>query len=860
MNLKTPLPIDPLIPQITDAIAAGRDVILKASPGSGKTTRVPPALMGVVPGQIWVLEPRRLAARMSAIRVADELGERAGATVGWQMRFDNNVSAKSRVIFLTEGMFTALFAQNPSLEGVSCVVLDEFHERHQQTDVAFALLEQLRQTQRPDLRLIVMSATLDTGLLKDALSQAALIDLEIPLHPVKIEHWEQQSHLNIVERTVEGVERAVTDTSHRGHVLAFLPGTSEILRTRIMLQNRLPAAEWLVLELRGSLDKATQDLAFKETAQRKIILATNIAESSITIPGVTAVIDSGMARVASYNPFTGMSSLETKPVAKSSLIQRAGRAGRTAPGMALRLFSKQDEAARPDVDTPEVLRLDLAPIYLSLLWISSKIGEAWRPEDLPWLARPDTKAWTDARQLLCLLGFTDQSGHLLDTRTPLLPVHPRVAKFASTLIAERYTDETPWLTAILASPDDAPSPTGDLTGLGCDLLARYEALRAMRNPSGTVTRAAQQIARILKIKNFKELQECRPAHELDPTKALLSAFPDRVMQIRPKTAKANWIEATLCTGGDLRLAKESAAAHGEWVIALDATSTRVTGSLAALTNSPASTSSQVTVTMASQITLADLSASPLLATEDIREWDERAGKSRLVRKTKYGVLALSSQFISEDIGSADSPSVSDSASHLLQQLKKSWPKPFDDGEEFESYLIRQKLAYDAKLTDHIWDRTELFELLLAHICDEAKSFTEVAARPLGEWLRHCVGEDEFSRLLKITPLTITVGAGHKVKVHYSASSPPWIEARLQNFFGQAQTPKILDGRLPLTVHLLAPNMRALQVTTDLAGFWQRVYPSLRNEYQRKYPRHAWPENPLTAEPPPPKPPRRPSSR
>jgi ATP-dependent helicase HrpB len=505
-----------------------------------------------------------------------------------------------------------------------------------------------------------------------------------------------------------------------------------------------------------------------------------------------------------------------------------------------------------------VLRLDLAPIYHALLWIAKKTGAHWRPETLPWLANPGEKSWDDAKKLLRLLGFTTAADELTDPKAPLLPVHPRVARFAQALVEGGYDSEAPWLTAILASPDDVPTHAGDNTHLGCDLLARYETLRAGRQTFQSVSRAAQQISRLLKNITLPPIETCKPAHEMDLSSALLQAFPDRVMLIRNRGNKSHWMDGTLCTGGDLRLSRDSAAAHGEWVVALDASSTRVTGSVAAMTKSQGASSSQVTVTMASQIDARQLTDSPseLLVTEDIREWDEKAGKSRLFRKTTYGVLQLSSTLL-RDEDAAQSPLAVDGTSHLLQQLSKTWPKPFDTSYDFDSYLVRQKLAFDSKLTDHIWNRDELFELLLSQICDEAKSFGEIAAKPLLEWIRHCVGEDEFSHLNKVAPLSITVGAGHKVKVHYSETSPPWIEARLQNFFGQASTPNIMDGRLPLTLHLLSPNMRALQVTTDLAGFWQRVYPSLRNEYQRKYPRHYWPENPMAAEPPPMRAPRKP---
>ncbi len=856
------LPVDSLLPEICRAIRDGQDVILKASPGSGKTTRVPPALMNTVEGQIWVLEPRRLAARMSAARVAQEMGEKPGTTVGWQMRFESVFSAQTKVLFLTEGMFTARLSQDPSLKGVSCVILDEFHERHQQTDVAFALCRHLKETTRPDLRIIVMSATLDTDVLAAAMPDAKLISVDIPLHPVAIEHWRGDYSDSLVDRAITATAQLAEDKRHNGHILVFLPGTAEIVRVKSGLQRRLARESWLILELRGSLDKTTQDLAFADTRERKVILSTNIAESSITIPGVTAVVDSGLARVPSFNLFTGMSTLETKPVSKASLIQRSGRAGRTGPGLNLRLFTKQDEAARPDTDIPETLRLDLSQVYMSLLWLARKTGGDWQPDHLPWLTPPEPKQWDDAKKLLALLGILTESGALKKSEIALLPIHPRLARFAEACVEHGCGDEAPWLAAILANPDEMTVTDKDYTHLGCDLLARYESFRARPAQSPNVTRAARQIARLLRADKFKEIENCQPPHELSLAASLLAAFPDRVMLIRDKVPKSkqgpksNWATATLCGGGDLRVALESAAAHGDWLIALDASSTRVAGGILPLSQGPSS-NHIATVTMASQITLKDLSTAPagFLKTEDISEWDEKAGKSRLMRVTRYGVLTVSSQVISP----ADTnthQAASSQADTLAKNILKQWPKPFDNADFFDAYPVRQKLAFDANLITHIWDKDELRELLVAQICDEATSFADVTQRPLEDWLRYCVGEDEFTTLQKLAPMTLTVGAGHKVAVHYSESSPPWIEARLQNFFGQAHTPKILEGRVPLTIHLLAPNMRALQVTTDLASFWTGIYPSLRNEYQRKYPRHYWPEDPLQATPPPMKPPRR----
>jgi ATP-dependent helicase HrpB len=868
------LPVDGLLPQIRATIQSGKDLILKASPGSGKTTRVPPALLSAVSGQIWVLEPRRLAARMSALRVASELGEEPGATVGWQMRFDSVMSGSTRVLFLTEGMFTARLAQDPSLSGVSCVILDEFHERHQQTDVAFALCRHLQNSTRPDLRLIVMSATLDTKALVDAFPSAELISVENPLFPVSVKYWRGDFNESFVDRAIKGTIEIADDPSHLGHILVFLPGTSEILRVKAGLARSISTDHWLTLELRGSIEKEQQDQAFEDysgnnkTKLRKIILATNIAESSITIPGVTAVVDTGLARVPSFNLFTGMSSLETKPVSKASILQRSGRAGRTDRGINLRLFSEHDEASRPEIDVPEISRLDLAQIYMSLLWLAHKTKSKWLPEHLPWLTPPSLKQWDDAKKHLQMLGLVTGDDKLRQPDMALLPVHPRLARFAEACTEHGLRNEAPWLTAILANPGDVVLMPGDYTHLGCDLLAQYETFRAKPARSRNVIKSAQQIARLLNRGSLVPVENCLPPHELALAKPLLRAYPDRVMLVRGKGGKSHWIDATICVGGDLRLVKESASAHGDWMIALDVSSTRISGSVS--TSSPKnqnfnqagfspSSTSQTTVIMASQITAADLLDAPsdLYSCEDVSEWDEKAGKSRVFRKTKYGILPISSILLPDsDLltpsgrnQSASSLNVSSNQATLEKNILKQWPKPFEDSVLFDAYVVRQKLAFDVNLCTHAWDKDELRELLVSHICDEANSFAEVLLRPLEDWLRSCVGENEFMALQKIAPTTMTVGVGHKVKVHYPETSSPWIEARLQNFFGQAQTPKILDGRVPLTLHLLAPNMRALQVTKDLSSFWQVMYPSLRNEYMRKYPRHYWPENPLEAEPP-----------
>lgn len=843
-----PLPIDVLIPEIQGALHLGLDLIVKASPGSGKTTRIPPALLDTFKGQIWVLEPRRVATRLSAQRVADELNETPGVTVGWHMRFDRQFTDKTRILFLTEGMFTSRLAQNPNLDGVDCVIIDEFHERHQQTDVAFALCLNLQKTSRKNLRVVVMSATLDTASIAEKMPTAKIIDLDLPLFPVNVKHQFFDSDLSLSERAALATASLTREATNLGHILVFLPGTYEMLKTRRELERTINLEDWIIFELRATLDKKTQDLAFRQTDRRKIILATNIAESSITIPQVTAVIDSGIAKVPSYNPFTGFSILETRPISKASIIQRAGRAGRTAPGTAIRLFTKNDEAARPDQETPELLRLDLSQIYMSLLWLGHRQGIPINPEDLPWPSPPELQKWDDARKLLVLLDIIDREQKLIRPDVAKMPLHPRLARFASACIESGITSEAPWLTAILASEGDIAAPPGESSHLGCDLLASFEYLKSKSRSFENIDKLALQISKYLELDRHSTLEECKPAHELDLSKPLLRAFPDRVIMTRRRTSHSNWIDGTICTGGDVLVASDSAAAHGQWLVAIAASAARSTGSL--VKSGDQSSTSKITVKMASMIEPMDLpqGEGSLFSSEVISTWDANIGRTRQIKKDCYGILTISETTLSVN-DSPDERDASEKIKILAESIRLQWARLFDDSDFLDSYVIRQKIAFERQMINHCWQKQELLDLLIAFICDSASSLEDIKRHTLEEWLRYCVGEQEFQQLEKVAPTHVLVGRNYKVKVHYPENAAPWIEARLQNFFGESKTPKILNNTLSLTLHLLAPNMRALQVTNDLESFWKGAYQTIRNEYQRKYPRHQWPEDPINAEPP-----------
>ena len=839
-----PLPIDSLLPEICDALRGGtREVIIRASPGSGKTTRVPPMLLDVFAGEVWVLEPRRLAARLSAQRVASELPKDRSDLIGWQMRFSSQITDRTRLTFLTEGMFPFKLAANPTLRGIDCIVIDEFHERHLQTDVAFALVRELQHTTRPDLRLIVMSATLDVAKLRKSLPNALLINVDIPLHPVAYSYLSGDPRTPLADKVWQAIDLLAQDNSDSGHILVFLPGTADIKAAANLVERRLNNRDdrdhWAVLQLRASLNQEDQYLVFSDLGKRKVILATNVAESAITIPGITGVIDSGLARIPTVKRGSSFTTLETKPVSQASLIQRAGRAGRTGPGRVVRLMSAGEYAGRPAVEIPEILREDLAPLTLTLLGLKTRLGSKWNIADLPWLDPPERAQWDDAFDLLRILGIVQVNGTVAKPHLTNWPVHPRIARFLDACTSQQIPLEGAWLAAIMSEHGTLNLRDERDSSWGCDLLAIYDIVTRQKDAphfSG-IKRTAEQLIRLATKSAHKK--ELAPAHALSLAEPLLAAFPDRVSQLMKVQTSGPWRQFKLCTGGDARLSNTSSASHHEWIIALDLEVMRALGS----THSGLSQAPTTTISLASGITTNDLLAAPSgwLNERSLTIWDPTAQRVRATCQTIYANLIVEE--------SRQSPELVAAACVLLKALKASWPKPFENDEVFQSFIVRSKLLASHGLIHTAWDPEELKELLLSQMCDGKTSFAEIAAESMAEHLRASVGENEWRETERFAPTSIKVGNGFSVQIQYDTDQTPWIGARLQNFFGQRDTPRILNGKLALVVHLLAPNARALQVTQDLANFCQNTYQSLRNEYQRKYPRHYWPDNPLEAEPP-----------
>jgi ATP-dependent helicase HrpB len=755
--------------------------VLVAAPGAGKTTRVPPAVLALVRGEVLVLEPRRIAARLAARRVAFEMGEQAGETVGYQVRFEDKTGPRTRLRFVTEGILTRRLISDPELKGIDAVILDEFHERHLDTDLALALLRRL-QRRRPELRIVVMSATLDTVPIAAFLGGCPVLRSEGRAYPLNIRHL-PYSPDPLPVRLRKAVAQLEAEQAG-GNILCFLPGTAEIRRAIRECESVARSSGLLVLPLSGDLSPAEQDRAVQPSAERKLILATNVAESSVTVDGVTAVIDSGLARFATYSAWSGLPTLEVGRVSKASATQRAGRAGRTAPGRVLRLYSEEDLQLRAPHDAPEIVRADLAQLLLSL----RAMGFA-DPGELDWLDPPPAAAVAAATTLLDRLGVDAASARQLAR----LPLPPRLARMVAEAIERGAGEQGCRAAALLSLRERSP---------------RIDVLAALDQPPSPMLE--QQTAHLLRVARPPARQQ---RHDDDALLlALLTGFPDRVARRRAgdQVLLANGLSAQIETSspGD--------APRYEFLLALDAEDRR---------ENPLPLI-RVTARVEPEWLL-DLF--PDRVTERVAiTWNRGTERVERVSALLYDQLVLE-----ETRGNA---SPDEAAEMLAQRAMEAGINHFVDTAQLEN--LQARLAF-AGLPAPDLART------LRAVCQGLHSFNDLrgASASLLPMLESNIDQ---RRLNELAPATLRLPSGRQTRIHYETDRPPWIASRLQDFFGMADGPRIGPERTALVIHLLAPNQRAVQTTTDLAGFWQRLYPRVRKELMRRYPRHQWPENPIPA--------------
>lgn len=796
------LPVDPLLGEVRAQLRSCASLVLEAPPGAGKTTRVPPALLAETTGEVWVLEPRRLAARLAARRAAEEMGQRLGETVGYQVRFDEVAGPNTRLRFLTEGVLTRRLLSDPQIRNVGVVILDEFHERHLDGDLALALLLELQRTRRPDLKLVVMSATLDAAPIARHLGDVPILRSEGKLHPITVE-WTPETGAALEDRVALGVERLARQ-GLTGDVLVFLPGAFEMRRAGRALERVADAHNLIVTQLHGDLSPEEQDRALAPAARPKVILSTNVAESSVTIEGVTAVVDSGLARVAIDSPWTGIPSLQVARVSQASATQRAGRAGRTAPGRVIRLYTQEEFVRRPGQDPPEIERRELTQLLLELHGCG--IPDA---SSLPWLTPPPAAALVAAEALLERLGAVE-SGRLtpMGRRMTQLPVHPRLARLVLEADARGAGEDGARAAAVLSA------------GERLDGAARHHVesdlfLLMEQRWQPHTSRMVEQIRRA------SRLSSRRTADETGLLMAVVAAFSDRLGRKKPNG------EVLLAGGGAAQLAESSGVRDCPLLVALDIEYRKDRG--------------QPLIRLASKVDpnwLLDLFPERLDSRDGV-EWNKAAERVESVSALTFDGFVIEES----RSGAVDM----EQAAALLAEKAVEAGLALFAGEEAVAALFARWRFAAAHGAPPVPDEAAERKALEA-ACYGSKSFAE---------LRNLLGDGGLERVLlnglppgqrellnQLAPERIQLPNGRSAKVQYVDGQPPAVASRLQDFFGMRETPRVAAGRVNVVVHLLAPNYRPVQMTQDLAGFWERLYPQVRKELGRRYPRHSWPENPL----------------
>jgi len=901
------------------ALSGGAAAVLVAPPGSGKTTLVPPTLRaaGVGGGQrIVMLEPRRIAARAAARRIAEQGGWRLGGEVGYQVRFERRAGPDTGILVVTEGILVQMLQADPFLAGVGVLIFDEIHERSLAADLSLAMARRVQREVRPDLVLLAMSATLDPGPLAAFLGGCPVLTASGRQYPVEVEYLDERQAPPPGEKpspalVAAGVRRALAAT--QGGVLAFLPGVGEILRTAEALADLGARQDLAVLPLYGDLPPERQDEVLRPGDRRKVVLATNVAETSITIEGVAAVVDSGLARRLRYDPAAGIDRLELARISRAAADQRAGRAGRLGPGLCLRLWTAREHAARPPLETPEIARVDLAGPALQLL--------AWGETDLAafgWFEPPAADSLAAARRLLVRLGALAETGDdgrsgedgrdgeggrsgdgsrdgadgkdgadrrtraaagltALGRRMAGLPVHPRLARLLLEGSRLGVPRDAAMLAAMLAERDPfvrpprraaGPGTRGGLPAPGVqasrsDLLDRLDALRRWeaagprqdRGESGGraaygggsgggaaggepgplnqaaarfVLRARDQLAELAGRVAGEDPAAPAAAHERGDAllRSLVAAYPDRLARRRAPHSP----RAVMVGGRGVRLAEQSAVTAAELFLCIEV--------------APGAPGPQAE----DLVLLASAAAPEWLPAEGLRTTVEvafDAVRERVAawRRTRYEDLLLDEREVpAPDPGIASDLLAEAAAARLAAAL------PLDDP-EVSGFLVRVRCLADwmPELDLPRFDAAAI-AALLPELSRGRRCFAELRRAPLLARLRAMLSHPQLAALEREAPERLAVPSGSRIRLAYEAGRPPVLAARIQELFGLAETPRIAAGRVPVLLHLLAPNLRPQQVTGDLRSFWTNTYPQVRKELQGRYPRHAWPAEPWAAVP------------
>ena len=836
-RISTSCPIDEILPELKEAVRKHSSVVLQAPPGAGKTTRVPLVLLDVVPpakGRILMLEPRRIAAVCAARWMAGTLGEEIGATLGYSIRFDSRVSKGTRVEIMTEGILTRRILANPDLAGVAMVIFDEFHERSLQTDLALALCLDIRRALREDLKILVMSATLDGGPVAALLNGAPVISSRGKAFPVEERYCGDHPDISVTARITDAVQRALQETS--GDILVFLPGAGEILAVRNDLEEKLRgrALSYLSIHpLYGDLPFEEQERAILPASGRKIVLATNIAETSLTIEGVRVVIDGGLTRRLQYDPATGMNRLVTVTVSQASARQRQGRAGRFGPGVCYRLYSQHTFQSLIPFTPPEIAISDLSSLVLDLAaW---GVGD---PAALSWLDAPPSAAWRAARELLKRLGALDAKGSITPAGGAMarLPLHPRLGRLLLKATDLGFPALGADLAALLSERDiirhSRSSPTHAPDGF--DLSERLQVLQQGRQKKSLTSRvdlpalrAVDRVSRQLKRLTGKTRENSKEETKDIIPRLLLAAFPDRIAKRRADDSG----RYVMRSGRGVRLSAKTIPAGSPYIVA-------------AVVDKGAK--AEGTVHMAEPLTEELIRKELSDAIETLRRvgWDTQEDKVIAVEEERLGAIALCVR--------PASPSGEEIATLLCDAIRSKTVRiPFDrEALQFQSRVRLVKETYP----EENWPDLSC-EALLASPADwllpwlsGIRNGQRLAALNILPALMETLTWRQRRLLNERAPVTVSVPSGHNIPIDYVAGEIPVLAVKLQEMFGLADTPAIAGGRVKLLLHLLSPARRPVQVTRDLSRFWNTGYPQVKKELKGRYPKHFWPDDPWNAPP------------
>ncbi len=832
----TSYPIDSILPKLKQAVPANPSIVLHAPPGAGKTTRVPLALLDVVPadqGRIIMLEPRRIAAVSAARWMAKTLGEQAGETVGYAIRFDAKRSDRTRIEVVTEGILTRRIQSDPGLEGVAMVIFDEFHERSIHADLALALCLDIRKQLRPDLKVLVMSATMECGPIAALLGNAPVITSIGKAFPVE-ERYITDTSGPLPLRITSAIKTALKDT--HGDILVFLPGSGEIRACERQLREALNMSDDRIAlhPLYGDLPFEEQERAILPSKdRRKIVLATNIAETSLTIEGVHVVIDSGLTRMLRYDPATGMNRLVTVPVSKASAEQRKGRAGRLGPGVCYRLYDKHDLHGMLSFTQPEILASDLSPLALELA--------AWGVKDphaLSWLDAPPAAAWATGVQLLKDLGALDAACSITSPGRTMarLPLHPRLSRLMMRSQELGCVDLGADLAAILSEREIFRHRATDRVINEPDISERVDALSRGRKGTGAskatdfsalraVERTSQQLRRLM-----SGTKSGAPEKSIDHdviSRLLLSAYPDRICKRRAEGNRSY----ILVQGRGVRLSPDSRLVSSHYLIAV---------------NVDAGEKTEGFIHMAAPVTEELIRSECAGSIETIRrvEWDWKEGRIAAAEEERLGSLLISARSFT--------PTNEESAP-ILCDVVRATPGLLTFSKEARQFQARTGLMKKA-FPEETWP-----DLSDEHLFDDPKGWllpwfgnirSAQGLRGLNvlSALKAQLSREQARLLDERAPLLITAPSKSRISLDYSSGDQPILAVKLQEMFGLADTPTIASGRVTVLLHLLSPAGRPVQITRDLKAFWNTGYPLVKKDLKGRYPKHPWPDDPWNAAP------------